>query len=74
MLVSNFLLMSMVNIIKTLILRKAEGSRRMGWQRMRWLDKHHQLNGHEFEQNLGDCEGQETWHAAVHGVAELGMT
>ena len=30
---------------------------------------HHQFNGHEFEQALGDGEGQGTWHAAVHGVA-----
>ena len=30
MLVSNFLLTSMVNIIKTLILGKTEGSRQMG--------------------------------------------
>ena len=27
---------------------------------------HHWLNGHKFEQTLGDDEG---WHAAVHGVA-----
>ena len=25
---------------------------------------HHQLNGHEFEQALGDGEGQGTWRAA----------
>ena len=25
---------------------------------MRWLDWHHGLNGHEFEQALGDGEGQ----------------
>ena len=31
---------------------------------------HHQLNGHEFEQTPGDSEGQEDWHAAVHGVTE----
>ena len=31
---------------------------------------HHWLNGHEFEQTLGDSEGQEAWCAAVHGVAE----
>ena len=35
---------------------------------------HHQLNGHEFEQALGDSEGQEAWHAAVHGVAESDVT
>ena len=31
---------------------------------------HHWLNGHEFEQTLGDSEGQEAWCAAVHGVAK----
>ena len=38
-----------------------------------WL---HRVNGHEFEQALGDAEGRgslvgkdkESWHAAVHGV------
>ena len=35
---------------------------------------HHPLNGHESEQILGDSEGQRTWTAAVHGVAELDMT
>ena len=29
-----------------------------------------QLNGHEFEQTLGDSEGRKAWHAAVHGVAK----
>ena len=33
---------------------------------VRW---HHQLNGHEFEQTLGDSKGKEAWRAAVHGVA-----
>ena len=28
---------------------------------------HHQLNGLEFEQTLGD---REAWHAVVHGVAK----
>ena len=40
---------------KTLMLEKTEGRRRRGQQRMRW---HHWLNGHEFEQALGDSEGQ----------------
>ena len=31
---------------------------------------HHRLNGHEFEQAPGDCEGQGSWSAAVHGVAK----
>ena len=28
------------------------------------------LNGHEFEQSLGDSEHRRAWHAAVHGVAK----
>ena len=39
---------------KTLMLGKIEGRRR-GRQIVGW---HHQLNGHEFEQALGDGEGQ----------------
>ena len=31
---------------------------------------HHQVNGQEFEQALGDSEGQEAWCAAVHGVTK----
>ena len=34
---------------KTLMLGKIEGGRRRGPQKMRWLEWHHQLNGHEFE-------------------------
>jgi len=34
---------------KTLVLGKIEGGQRRGRQRMRWLDWHHQLNGHAFE-------------------------
>ena len=51
------------------MLGKIEGRRRgatedetAGW--------HHQLNGHETEQTLGDSEGRETWWAAVHGMAK----
>ena len=40
---------------KTLMLGKTEGKRRSGWQRMRWLES---ITGHEFEQTLGDNEGQ----------------
>ena len=31
---------------------------------------HHQFNGYEFEQTLGDSNGQEAWHTAVHEVAK----
>ena len=41
---------------KTLMLGKIEGRRRGEQQRMRW-GWHHQPNGHEFEQILGESEG-----------------
>ena len=33
---------------------------------------HHRLNGHKFEQILGDGEGRGAWHAAVQGVTNSG--
>ena len=58
---------------KTLMLGKIEGRRR-GRQRMRMVVWHHRLDGHEFKQTLGDSEGQGSWHASVHGVAESDTT
>ena len=43
---------------KSLMLGKIEDERRRGWQRIRWLDSIHQLNGQELEQTLGDGGGQ----------------
>ena len=53
-----------------------EGRRRRGWQRMRWLDGwHHQLDGHEFEQTLGDSKGQGSLVCcSVWGCKESDMT
>ena len=45
---------------KTLMLRKIEGRRLRGQQRTRWLNGITDSNGHEFEQALGDGEGQWT--------------
>ena len=36
------------------------------------VGQHHQLNGYEFEQTLGDSD-REAWHAAVHGVSNSWM-
>ena len=33
---------------------------------------YHRLNGHEFEQTLGNSERQEAWHAALHRVPKNG--
>ena len=35
---------------------------------------HHRLDGLEFEQARELVMDRETWHAAVHGVAESDMT
>ena len=55
---------------KTLMLGKTEGRRRRGQQRMRWLDGITNSNGHEFEQTLGDGEGQRSLECCNHGVAK----
>ena len=43
---------------KTLMLGKSEGRRRRGVTEDEMVGWHHQLNGREFEQTLGDGEGQ----------------
>ena len=52
---------------KTLMLGKTEGRRRRGWQRMRWLDGITDLSVSKLQERAKD---RETWHAAVHWVAD----
>ena len=40
------------------MLGKIEGRRRRGVTEDEMVERHHQFNGHEFEQTLGDSEGQ----------------
>ena len=55
---------------KTLMLGKTEGKRRMGWQRMRWL----QSITNSMDMNLSKLqetvEDKGAWHAAVHEVTK----
>ena len=58
---------------KILMLGKIEGKRRKE-QEDKMLGWHHQLNEHEFKQALRVGDGQGSLCAAVHGIAESGMT
>ena len=55
---------------KSLILGKIEGSRRRGYQRMRWLDGITDA----MDMNLGKLQemvsDRKAWYAPVHGVAK----
>ena len=59
---------------KTLMLRKIEGSRRRGQQRMRWFVGIFDSMGMNLGKLWEIVKDRETWCAAVHGVTELDST
>ena len=55
---------------KTLMLRKIEGSRKRGQQRMKWLNGITDSKDMSLSKLQDIVKDREAWHAAVHGISK----